>query len=288
MIPQNFDYVAPSSLAEAIGLLEEHGEDAKLLAGGHSLVPIMKLRLATPAWLIDLGKISELAYVSEDSSTLRIGSMTTHSTIASSDTVRSRSAALGEAAEHIGDVQIRNKGTIGGSLAHVDPAADYPAVILATEATIVAASSKGDREIAAADFFVDMLTSALEPGEIIREVRIPVQSGNTGSAYMKLRQMASGFAICGAAAVVSLDDAGTVSRARVGITGIAGRAYRATATENALENQKATPDVIGAAAEKAAEGVTALDDVHASADYRMDLARIFAARAIGAAIERAG
>ncbi len=288
MIPQNFDYVAPSSLAEAIGLLEEHGEDAKLLAGGHSLVPIMKLRLATPAWLIDLGKISELAYVSEDSSTLRIGSMTTHSTIASSDTVRSRSAALGEAAEHIGDVQIRNKGTIGGSLAHVDPAADYPAVILATEATIVAASSKGDREIAAADFFVEMLTSALEPGEIIREVRIPFQSGNTGSAYMKLRQMASGFAICGAAAVVSLDDAGTVSRARVGITGIAGRAYRATATENALENQKATPDVIGAAAEKAAEGVTALDDVHASADYRMDLARIFAARAIGAAIERAG
>ena len=288
MIPQKFDYVAPSSLAEAIGLLEKHGEDATLLAGGHSLVPIMKLRLATPAWLIDLGKISELAYVSEDSSTLRIGSMTTHSTIASSDTVRSRSAALGEAAEHIGDVQIRNKGTIGGSLAHVDPAADYPAVILATEATIVAASSKGDREIAAADFFVDMLTSALEPGEIIREVRIPVQSGNTGSAYMKLRQMASGFAICGAAAVVSLDDAGTVSRARVGITGIAGRAYRATATENALENQKATPDVIGAAAEKAAGGVTALDDVHASADYRMDLARIFAARAIGAAIERAG
>ena len=288
MIPRNFDYVAPSSLSEAIGLLEKHGEDAKILAGGHSLVPMMKLRLAAPAWLIDLGKISELDYITEDGGTLRIGSMTTHSTIASSGTVRSHSAALADAAEQIGDLQVRNKGTIGGSLAHVDPAADYPAAILAAEATIVAAGSNGDREIAALDFFVEMLTSALEPGEIIREIRIRIHSGNSGSAYVKLRQMASGFAICGAAAVVHLDDTGIASRVRVGVTGVSGHAYRASATEGALENQEATPEAIALAAKKAAQGVTAMDDIHASAEYRMDLARVFAARAIGEAIERAG
>ena len=287
MIPENFEYLTPASLSEAVSLLEKHGDTAKVLAGGHSLIPMMKLRLAAPARLIDIGKISELSFINEDDSTLRIGSMTTHQAIANSDVVKARCQALAEAAGQIGDIQVRNKGTIGGSLAHADPAADYPAAILASDATIVAAGSQGDREIAATDFVVDMLTTALEPGEIIREIRIPIPSGSNGSAYLKLAQMASGFAICGAAAQVAIEN-GTVSAVSVGITGVSSSAYRATETEDALRGQNATSDTVSAAAAKAADGITALDDIHASAGYRLDLARIFAARAIGAAIERAG
>jgi carbon-monoxide dehydrogenase medium subunit len=287
MIPENFEYLTPASLSEAVGLLEEHGDSAKVLAGGHSLIPMMKLRLAAPTRLIDIGKISELVFINEDDSTLRIGTLTTHHAIANSDVVRNHCQALAEAAGQIGDIQVRNKGTIGGSLAHADPAADYPAAILSSDAAIVAAGPQGDREISATDFFVDMLTTALEPGEIIREIRIPIPHGSNGSAYVKMAQMASGFAICGAAARVAIEN-GTVSALSVGITGVSGSAYRATGTEDALRGQNATPDAVSAAAAKAADGITALDDIHASADYRLDLARIFAARAIGAAIERAG
>ena len=163
MIPENFEYLTPASLSEAVGLLEEHGDSAKVLAGGHSLIPMMKLRLAAPTRLIDIGKISELVFINEDDSTLRIGTLTTHHAIANSDVVRNHCQALAEAAGQIGDIQVRNKGTIGGSLAHADPAADYPAAILSSDAAIVAAGPQGDREISATDFFVDMLTTALEP-----------------------------------------------------------------------------------------------------------------------------
>jgi carbon-monoxide dehydrogenase medium subunit len=287
MIANNFEYTAATSIGEAISLLQKHGDRAKLLAGGHSLIPMMKLRLTTPGVLIDIGRLSELSYVKEDGGALRIGALTTHQLIESSEAVRRLCQSLAEAATEIGDVQIRNKGTIGGSIAHADPAADYPATLLAFEASIVVAGPNGDRTIPASDFFVDMMTTALQPNEIVREICIAPKQGRCGSAYLKMAQKASGFAICGASALVELDNAGWMASAGVGITGVAGRAYRASATEKALVGQKPSEQLLRSACEKAADMVTALDDIHASADYRLDLARIYSRRALERAIGRA-
>ena len=288
MIAQNFEYTVATSLGEAVSLLQKHGDRAKLLAGGHSLIPMMKLRLAAPEMLIDIGRLSELAFINEEAQTVRIGALTTHHTIESSDTLRRRCEALSEAASTIGDIQVRNKGTIGGSIAHADPAADYPASLVAFEATIVALGPKGDRAIPAAEFFVEMMTTALQPNEIVREIRITPPGGRAGSAYLKMEQKASGFAICGAAAVVELDGSGALSSCRIGITGVASHAFRAGETEKALIGQKPTADLLRSACEKASNGITALDDIHASAEYRLDLARIYARRTLQRAIERAG
>ncbi len=287
MIAQNFEYVVPASLAEAVNLLQKHPERAKILAGGHSLIPMMKLRLATPEFLIDISRIPELSYIREDNGTIRIGALTTHYLIETSDLIRRRLPALSDAAELIGDVQVRNKGTIGGSIAHADPAADYPAGILAADATIVALGPSGERQIPASKFFVDMLTTALDRNEIVREIQIPVKSGKTGSAYLKMAQKASGFAICGAAALIEVDGSGALSNVAIGITGVGNRAFRATKTEAELRGKKPSIDVLKKACEHASDGVTALDDIHASAEYRLDLARVFARRALEAAIARA-
>src|SRR5947209_7298435 len=199
MIPAPFDYVAPATLNEAVGLLTQHQDDAKILAGGHSLIPAMKLRLAQPALLIDIGRIKDLAYINEDGGGLRIGAMTTHYQLESNARLKEICPLLPECAASIGDVQVRNKGTIGGSLAHADPAADWPAAILALDAELIAVSAQGERAIKAQDFFVDMLTSALEPNEILREIRIRLPQGRTGQAYVKVPQPASGFAVVGVA-----------------------------------------------------------------------------------------
>ncbi len=287
MIAQNFEYVVPTSLGEAVNLLQKHAGRAKILAGGHSLIPMMKLRLAAPEYLIDIGRIPELSYIKEDSGKIRIGALTTHYAIETSDLIRRRLPALADAAGLIGDVQVRNKGTIGGSLAHADPAADYPASILAFDATIVTLGPKGERQIPASKFFVDMLTTALEQNEIVREIQVPVRGGKTGSAYLKMAQKASGFAICGAAAVVELGTSGVFSNVAIGITGIGNHAFRAANTEAALQSQKPAADVLKKACESASDGVLALDDIHASAEYRLDLARVYARRALQAAIDRA-
>ena len=286
MIAQNFEYVVPSSLGEAVNLLEKHTERAKILAGGHSLIPMMKLRLATPEFLIDISRVPGLSYIKEDSGTIRIGALTTHYTIETSDLIRRRLPALSDAAGLIGDVQVRNKGTIGGSIAHADPAADYPASILAADATIVALGPKGERQIPASKFFVDMLTTALDRNEIVREIQLPVKSGKTGSAYLKMAQKASGFAICGAAALIELDRSGALSNVAIGITGVAYHAFRAAKTEGELKGKKPSAEVLKKACEQASDGVVALDDIHASADYRLDLARVFARRGLEAAIGR--
>jgi carbon-monoxide dehydrogenase medium subunit len=288
MIAQNFEYIVPTSLGEAVNLLQKHGGRAKLLAGGHSLIPMMKLRLAAPEFLIDIGRVPELSYVKEDAGKIRIGALATHNTIETSSAIQRRLRALSDAAGLIGDVQVRNKGTIGGSIAHADPAADYPASILAFDATIVTLGPNGERLVPASKFFVDMMTTALEQNEIVREIQIPVKSGKTGSAYLKFAQKASGFAICGVAAVVELDGSGALSNVEIGITGVGSRAYRAAKVEAALKGQKATADVLKKASEKAADGIVALEDIHASADYRLALAGIFTRRAVAAAIERAG
>jgi carbon-monoxide dehydrogenase medium subunit len=238
--------------------------------------------------LIDIGRIPELSYVKEDSGKVRIGALTTHHMIETSSAIGLRLSALADAAGLIGDIQVRNKGTIGGSIAHADPAADYPASILAFDSTIVTLGPQGERQVPASKFFVDMMTTALEPNEIVREIQIPLKSAKIGSAYVKMAQKASGFAICGVAAVVEFDASGTLSNVAVGITGVGSYAVRASKTEAALKGQKPTADAIKTACDKAGDGIIALDDIHASADYRLDLARIYARRAVNQAIERAG
>lgn len=287
MIAQNFEYVVPSSLGEAVNLLQKHGGRAKIVAGGHSLIPMMKLRLAAPEFLIDIGRIRELSYVKQDSDKIRIGALTSHHSVETSEVIRRSLSALADAAGTIGDIQVRNKGTIGGSLAHADPAADYPASILAFDATIVTLGPQGERQIPASKFFLDMMTTALEENEVVREIQIPVRPGRIGSAYLKMAQKASGFAICGVAAVVEMDSSGALADVGVGVTGVGSHAFRATKTEAALKGQAPLANVLKNACEKASDGIIGLDDLHASADYRLDLARIFARRAIEAAIERA-
>jgi aerobic carbon-monoxide dehydrogenase medium subunit len=287
MIPASFEYVAPKTLEEALRLLERHGDEAKLLAGGHSLLPLMKLRLAQPRYVIDIGRLKGMNQIREENGHLAIGALTTHADIEGSALVRARCLLLAETAAQIGDVQVRNRGTLGGSLAHADPAADYPAAILALDAEIVAASSSGARSIAAGDFFVDMLTSSLRPGEILSQVRLAPLPAHTGTAYLKLHQPASRFAIVGVAASLTLGKGGKIEAAAVGITGLGPKPFRAGAVEKALQGEKASAKVFAVAAHHAAQGVDALSDIHASAEYRQEMAAVFTRRALERAASRA-
>lgn len=286
MIPAAFDYQAPKTLEEALRLYERHGDEAKILAGGHSLLPLMKLRLAQPRYIIDIGRLRGMNYIREENGKIAIGALTTHAEIEASELLREKCPLLAETAGEIGDVQVRNRGTIGGSLAHADPAADYPAAVLALEAEIVVANAGGTRTIAAKDFFVDMLTTALRPGEILSQVRVPVLAPRVGTAYAKLHQPASGFAVVGAAARVTM--AGDkIEDITLGITGLGPKAFRATAAEKALKGKKASAQLLLEAARRAADGIDPLADIHASAEYRREMAAVFARRALERAIARA-
>ncbi len=280
MIPQDFDYTAPATLGEALELLK-NGE-AKVLAGGMSLIPLMKLRLAAPERVVDLGRIAELNYIREDGGSIRVGAMTTHFQIESSAMLKARCPLLAEAASAIGDVQVRNMGTIGGSIAHADPAADYPASLLALEARLKLAKAGSERTVAIGDFLQDTFTTALEPGEIVTEISVPVEQSGTGVSYQKMLQPASGFAIVGVAARIRRAG-GRIAMARIGVTGLAWKAFRATAAEQLLEGGA---DVRAAVA-GIAEGVQANADIHASAEYRKHMAAVYAARAVSAALSRA-
>ncbi|MFL6276519.1 MAG: FAD binding domain-containing protein [Blastocatellia bacterium] len=286
MVPTQFDYHQPATLDEALALLQQHADDAKILAGGHSLIPAMKLRLAQPAVLIDIGRIRDLAYIREEGDRIRIGAMTTHFQIEASDRLRDICPILPEAAAQIGDAQVRNRGTIGGSLAHADPAADWPAVMIALKAEMVAVGGSGERVIAADDFFVDMLTTALDAGEILREVRIPVPAGRYGQAYVKAAQPASGFAVVGVAVHLVRDAGGACESVSVGITGVASKAYRANGAEAALRGSALDEQVIATAAATAADGVTINGDIYASESYRTHLAQVYTRRAVQAATAR--
>ncbi len=284
MIPANFDYHKAASVDEAIELLKKHGDDATLLAGGHSLLPAMKLRLSAPGKLIDIGSISELSYVREEGGGIAIGAASTHAMIEHSAVVQSNCPLLAENAGHIGDIQVRNRGTIGGSLAHADPASDYPAALLAANAEIVVAGPGGTRSIDAGDFFQGLYETALGENELITEVRVPKSSG--GSAYMKFAQPASRFAIVGCA--VSLTrDGGNCGDIRVAFNGVSSAAYRATGVEDALRGQALDEATIAAACAHAADGADLMDDHYASASYRAHLATVFAKRAIMEAAKRA-
>ncbi len=287
MISAQFDYVRANTLDEALTLLAQN-EDAKILAGGHSLIPAMKLRLAMPPLLVDIGRIKDLSYIREENGQIQIGAMTTHYQIESSDLLKKICPLLPECAGHIGDVQVRNCGTIGGSVAHSDPAGDWPAAVIALNAELVVAGKNGERLIKADDFFVDLMTTALEPGEILREIRINKSSGRSGQAYVKMHHPASGFAVVGVAANLTLDGNGGCESASIGITGVSSKAYRATAVESALTGCVLDEQKIANAAAHAADGVDINGDLFASEDYRRHLAQVFTKRAIAAATERAG
>jgi carbon-monoxide dehydrogenase medium subunit len=287
MIAAPFEYEAPTTVGQAIKLLSQLGDRGRVLAGGHSLIPIMKLRLAQPEVLVDIGRISALRYVRSKRAPLAIGALATHAQVAADEGIRARCAVLAETAAQIGDAQVRNRGTIGGALAHADPAADYPATILALDAELVAQGPDGRRTIRATEFFTGLFSTALAPGELLVEVRVPALGKGSGGAYKKLANKASHYAVVGAAAVVRLE-AGKIASLGVGITGAGAQPVRAAAVEQSLTGQEPTEEAIGRAAEAAVEGIDVLSDVHGSADYRAAMARVYARRAIQEAVRRAG
>ncbi len=284
MIPQTFEYTAPKTLDEALELL---AEGAKPLSGGMSLIPMMKLRLAAPEHLVDLGRLKDLNYIREAGDSLHIGATATHHEVAASALVRAKCPLLAQTAAGVGDPQVRNRGTIGGSVAHADPSADYPAALQALEARFVLKGAKSERTVAAAKFFLDTFMTALEPGEIVREVIVPVEEGSTGTSYEKVAQKASGFAVVGIAARVKRA-AGKIEWVRVGVTGLSNHAYRATAVEKALAGTGGSLTEVQHAAAMVAQGVDANSDLHASAEYRTHLAVVHTARAILRALSRPG
>ena len=287
MIPSEFEYQAPKTLDEALRALGRHGDEAKILAGGHSLLPMMKLRLAAPRYIVDIGRIRGMDYIREERDKIAIGALVAHAQVITSELLRAKCSLLPETASEIGDMQVRNRGTIGGSVAHSDPAADYPAAILALDAEMVVQSSAGKRTIPAGDFFVDLLTTQIRPGEILTEVRVPIKRAGEGMAYKKFHQPASGFAIVGAAARVIAGKSGQIEDIALGMTGVGSKAYRATAVEKSLRGKTASESLIAEACAKAAQGVDPLGDIFASAEYRREMASVFARRAITSALEKA-
>ena len=273
MIPAEFDYVAPDTLDEAIRAVSQGGEDAKYLAGGHSLVPMMKLRVANPSLLVDLRKLDDLRGVRRNGA-LSIGALTTHAALA-----REGVGLLSAAAATIADPQVRHRGTIGGSLAHGDPASDQLAILLAYEGSVVVRGASGEREIAAADLFEDYLTTAIADDEVLTEVRLPALDGY-GSGYHKFNRRQEDWAMVAVGALVKKAPDGTCEDVRVGLTHMSSVPLRATAVEQALRGQPLDPNSIAAAAEQAAEGTDPPADLNASADYKRHLARVLTKRAL--------
>ncbi|MFZ8824751.1 MAG: glyceraldehyde dehydrogenase subunit beta [Desulfurococcales archaeon] len=287
MYPPRFSLIVPSAVEEALDALSRYGEEAKVLAGGHSLIPLMKLRLASPKYLIYIGKIQGLSYIREEAGKISIGCMTTHAMIESSDLLRKKNLLLSETASKIGDLQVRNMGTIGGSLAHADPAADYPAAITALEGEIVARSVKGERVIKAQEFFKGPFSTALRSDELLVEVRVPSMEGYFGAAYEKLVFRATDYAIVGVAAVLELDRGGAIQRARVALTGVGSTPVRAKSVEEELIGKQASKDLIVKVSTRASEGLNPPSDIRASSEYRKAMASVMTKRALLRALERA-
>ena len=279
MIPAQFDYVAPTSVAEAVTALSQGGEDAKVLAGGQSLIPVLRLRLSYPSVLVDLRKVEELRGVREDGDQLVIGAMTRHADVVQDPLVRRYAGLLSEAAATVADPAVRHRGTFGGSLAHADPAGDLPAVALALDAQLVAEGPGGRRTIAAPAFFQDYLQTALSPDEVLVEVRLPKLEGTWGVAYEKFNRTAQAWAIVGAAAAVRRDN-GSIAEARIGLTNMGSTPVRGTAVEAALAGVAAEAGAVAAAAEHAADGTDAPSDLSGQSDYREHLARVLTRRAV--------
>ena len=285
MFPAAFDYRAPATLEEALALLAERGDDAKLMAGGQSLIPLLKLRFASPALVVDIGRLPGLSGVSSEGGTIRIGALTRHVDIERGKEIRDLCPILAETAPQISDPLVRNLGTIGGSISHADPSGDWGSVMLALNAHFVVRSSRGERTIAAADFFQGPFTTALAADEVLTEIRIPAASRAAGT-YLKLERKVSDFATVGVAVQVELSN-GSIGRAGIGLTSVGSRNLKATAAEDSLRGQEPTDQVIADAARLAAEVAEPKDDVRGSAAYKKDMVRLFVQRGLRAAIKRA-
>lgn len=285
-VPAAFDYHPAQSVDEAIALLQQYGDEAKILAGGHSLIPAMKLRLSQPEHLIDIGKITSLAYINEEPDVLTIGTLTSYRQIEQSEVLQRYFPILPEGTSMIGDQQVRNRGTIGGSVAHSDPAADMPGIVLALKATLLVQGPSGTRTIAIDDFFVDTFTTALEPDEILIEIRIQLPAAHTYSAYEKLANKASHYAIAGCAAVITLDENNICSAASIAITGAATSTLRASAVEEALLGKSLDTTTIAEASSHAAEGADIVADIHGSEAYRRQMTAVVTRRAIIRALKQ--
>jgi carbon-monoxide dehydrogenase medium subunit len=282
MIPAAFDYARPSTIDEALQAIAAGGEDVKILAGGQSLIPVMRLRLAAPETVVDLTRVSELRGVRDDGDAIVVGAMTTHSDVISDPLIKQYAPLIAEATETVADRQVRHRGTFGGALAHADPAGDLPAVALALDAEFVIAGPNGRRTVPARDFFVDYLTTALEDGELLVEVRIPKLSGEWGMHYEKFNRVAQAWSIVAVAAAVRREN-GHIAEARIGLTNMGPTPLRATAAEQALAGAAASAEAVAEAASHAAEGTEPSSDLNGQADYRQHLARVLTRRAVSAA-----
>ena len=282
MIPAAFDYVRPASVAEAVSAIGAAGEDAKNLAGGQSLIPVLRLRLAYPSTLVDIGRIPELKGVHDDGDAIVIGAMTTHHDVMHDALVGEHAPLIAQATETVADPQVRHRGTFGGALAHADPAGDLGAVALALDCEFVATGPSGERRIPAADFFLDYLTTALQPDELLTAVRVPKLGAGWSSHYEKFNRVAQAWSIVAVAALVQRQN-GAITQARIGLTNMGSTPLRATAVEQALAGADASAEAVGAAAEHAAEGTNAPSDLSGKADYREHLARVLTKRAVLAA-----
>ncbi|PRZ41664.1 carbon monoxide dehydrogenase medium subunit [Antricoccus suffuscus] len=281
MIPSSFDYARPTSVDEAVSALASGGEDAKILAGGQSFIPVLRLRLAAPSTVVDLGRIEELRQVTEDGDNITIGSMVTHADVLTNALIGQHLPLLTAATDTVADRQVRNRGTLGGALAHADPAGDLGAVAVALDATFEVAGSGGRRTVAAADFFQDYLTTVLGEGDVLVGISFPKQVGY-GVRYEKFNRMAQAWATVGVAAAVKVEG-GNITDARVALTNMSTVPVRATAVEQALVGKPANAQTIEAAAQQAAEGTNPTDDLSAKADYRVHLAKVLTKRAVTAA-----
>ncbi len=281
MIPSKFDYVKPSSVAEAVTALQEGGDDAKILAGGQSLIPVLRLRLAAPSVIIDLGGIAELRGIREDGDRIVVGAMTPYHDIIRDELVNQHVTLLSQATQTVADNQVRHRGTLGGALAHADPAGDLGAPALALEAELVIAGSSGTRTVTAAEFFQDYFTTAIGEGEILTEIRFPKYTG-WKTHYEKFNRTAQAWSMC-AVAVALRVDGGSIAEARVALTNMGTTPLRASGVEQALVGQAASADTARAAAEHAAEGTSAPSDADAASDYREHLAKVLTGRAVLAA-----
>ncbi len=286
MYPAKFDYYRADTVQDAIRLLQEH-PDAKLLAGGHSLLPMMKLRLAQPEVLVDVARIEALSGITSESGGLRIGALTTHAAIAASTVVAQHCPILAEAASQIADIQVRNKGTIGGNLVHADPGSDFPAVLVALGGTFHLTGPDGTREVAASDFFLDLLMTDLQPAEILTEITVPTPAEGSGGCYLKMEHPASGYAICGAAALVRLSSGESAAECRLCFNGVNPVPLAATAVESALAGSALDDDAIDRAVDDHLAVSDPMGDLYASGPYRVTVAKVLGKRALKAARDRA-
>lgn len=288
MIPPAFEYLRPKTIPEAVAMLQQHGDEAKILSGGQSLIPMMKLRLARPAYLIDINRINGLAYIKEDGGFLKIGGLTREAELESSSLIRSKYPLLLDTAHVIADPQVRNLATVGGNLAHGDPANDHPAAMTALGAQIVATGPKGERVISIEEFFVTLFTTALKQDEILTEIRIPIPPAKSGGAYFKLERKVGDFATVAAAVQLTLDGSGIVQKAGIALTNVGPTPIKARQAEDFLRGKKADVGAIEQTAKLAAEDAQPGSDLRGPAEYKRGLAKELTKRAIAKAMERAG